>query len=320
MGTTTSTMENDDIESSIGRQLFGNNIYRDEEMHIPISPLQRTQNTSTGIHAPEELCLTIVDSAPDHHFQHINNDYFNYELEYVTVDTPNVHSCITNDSVKQEDLIKKHQILYKAALKDDWLMAESILKANPEAITAKITNNEETVLHVAAASRHSMFVDMLVKLMPSANDFKAFEAKNYEGETMLHAVAAAGFIGAARFMVDNNSKLTQIPDVHGWVPLVTAVYTANPLDEKSKKMVQYLCEVTRDEEPSPYSGDQGGALICITIASNLFDIALNLVQQHPNLATQTNEYKDSALQVMAGRPSLFLSGNKATTWERFLRS
>ncbi|KAI3965162.1 hypothetical protein MKX01_027653 [Papaver californicum] len=310
-------------KSSVGRQLVGNNIYREEEMHIPITPLQRTQNTSTGIHAPEELCLTIVDSAPDHHFQHINNDYKPVRPTdpptkisrgqclggpwippvYIIRDKP-LWLTTEYEKVKQEELIKKYQILYKAALKDDWLMAKRILKANPEAITAKITNNEETVLHVAAASRHSMFVDKL----------------NCEGETMLHAVAAAGFIGAARFMVDNNSKLTQIPDAYGWVPLVTAVYTANPLEEKSKKMVQYLCKVTRDEEPSPYSGDQGGALICITIARNLFDIALNLVQQHPNLATQTNESKDSALQVMAGRPSLFLSGNKATTWERFLRS
>ncbi|KAI3978542.1 hypothetical protein MKX01_015717 [Papaver californicum] len=343
MGTTTSSMEND-IESSVNK-LFGNNVYV-EGLPIPISPLERTENTSKAIHAPEEICLTIVDSSPDHHFQHINNDY-NYELEYMTVDTPKIqlqhNNNITNDDyscseymasdipveiIKDNDVtseengglttdhIKKYQVLYKAALKGDWLTAKRILKADSNAITAKITKNDETVLHVAAASRHSMFVGKLVKLMPSY----ALALKNCEGETMLHVVAAAGIIRAAKDMVNKNPNLTQIRDASGWVPLVTAVYNANPLEEKSKKMVHYLCSVTRDEEPSPYSGVAGGSLICITIASNLYDIALNLVQQYPSLATERNESGYSALEVMATRPSSFSSGSEATTWERFLRS
>lgn len=342
MGTTTSTMEND-IESSVIK-LFGNNVY-DEEMPIPISSLECMENKSTAaMHAPEEICLTIVDSSPDHHFLHINNEY-NYELDYMTVDTPKIqlqHNNVTNDDYNcteymasdipveiikdngvtseenggQTDHIKKYQLLYKAALKGDWLTAKRILKADSNAITAKITMNDETVLHVAAASRHSMFVEKLVKLVP----LDSLALKNSEGETMLHVVAAAGIIRAAKVMVTKNPNLTQMPDASGWVPLVTAVYTANPLEEKSKKMVHYLCSVTRDEEPSPYSGVAGGSLISITIASNLYDVALNLVQQYPSLATEKNESGYSALEVMAARPSSFTSGSEATTWERFLRS
>ncbi|KAI3930822.1 hypothetical protein MKX01_037268, partial [Papaver californicum] len=330
MRTTISSMEND-IESSVNK-LFGNNVYT------------RGDNTSKPIHAPEEICRTIVDSSPDYHFQHINNGY-NYELEYMPVDTPKIqlqhNNNITNgdyncseymaseipvEIIKDNDVTskwrhddgpcKKVPATVKAALKGDWLTAKRILKADSNAITAKITMNDETVLHVAAASRHSLFVEKLVKLMPS----DALTLKNCEGEIMLHVVAAAGIIRPAKVMVNKNPDLTQIRDASGWVPLVTAVYTANPLEEKSKKMVHYLCSVTRDEEPSPYSGVAGGSLICITIASNLYDIALNLVQQYPSLATEKNESGYSALEVMAARPSSFSSGSEATTWERFLRS
>ncbi|KAI3978541.1 hypothetical protein MKX01_015716 [Papaver californicum] len=367
MGATTSTLEND-IESSV-RKLFENNIY-EEGAPLPISSAAAFNGEyTTPIHAPEDIYLTVVDSSPDHHSQHIDIDY-NYNTEYLTVDSPQIQqNSIHNDNYNyseyikrdaptgiqqntdnndnyislehlknaesadgvqlndiyaydseengdQKDLVKKYQVLYKAALKGDWDRAKRIFKVDPSALTARITIGDETALHIAAASGHSMFVEKLVTLMPS----DALELKNCDGETTLHFVAAAGFIRAAKAMVTKNPNLTQMRDNNEWVPLVTAAYSANSSNERSKEMVKYLCSVTRDEEPSPYYGVSGGTLICISIASNLYDVALYLVQRFPNLATEKSEDGYCALEAMAERPSAFPSGNERTLWQQFLYS
>ncbi|RZC87732.1 hypothetical protein C5167_028186 [Papaver somniferum] len=428
MGATTSTLEND-IESSV-RKLFENNIY-EEGAPLPISSaaaFNREYTTST--HAPGDIYLTIVDSPPDRHIQHMDIDY-NYNSEYLTVDSPQIqHNNTNNDNYNyseyltrdatigiqhytdnndnyissehlkntdladevqlndiyaydsgkrnffhqtctghkassdvvskqpltyclgsrqkngdQKDLVKKYQVLYKAALKGDWDRAQRIFKVDPSALTASITVGNETALHIAAASGHSMFVEKLVALMPS----DALELKNCDGETTLHFVAAAGLIRAAKAMVTKNPNLTQMRDNNEWVPLVTAAYSANSSNERSKEMVKYLCSVTRDEEPSPYYGVSGGTLICICIATSrvqisdnvnkklyivhltkspldsglkflIVNVALYLVQRFPNLATEKSEDGYCALEAMAERPSAFPSGNERTLWQQFLYS
>ncbi|KAI3868503.1 hypothetical protein MKX03_035676 [Papaver bracteatum] len=286
-----------------------------------------------------------VDSPQIQH-NNTNNDNYNYS-EYLTRDatigiqhnTDNNDNYISSEHLKntdladevhlndiyaydpeengdQKDLVKKYQVLYKAALKGDWDRAKRIFKVDPSALTASITVGNETALHIAAASGHSMFVEKLVALMPS----DALELKNCDGETTLHFVAAAGLIRAAKAMVTKNPNLTQMRDNNEWVPLVTAAYSANSSNKRSKEMVKYLCSVTRDEEPSPYYGVSGGTLICICIASNLYDVALYLVQRFPNLATEKSEDGYCALEAMAERPSAFPSGNERTLWQQFLYS
>ncbi|KAI3926351.1 hypothetical protein MKW92_003239 [Papaver armeniacum] len=128
--------------------------------------------------------------------------------------------------------------------------------------------------------------------MPS----EALESKKGDGETALHVVASAGLTRVAKIR-DNGER----------VPLIIAVCSAISSDERIKEMVKYLCSVTRDEEPSPYSGVLGGGLICLTIDSGLYDIALYLIQRFPNLATEKNEDGYCALEMMAQHPSAFLA-------------
>ncbi|KAI3833963.1 hypothetical protein MKX03_035428 [Papaver bracteatum] len=98
--------------------------------------------------------------------------------------------------------------------------------------------------------------------MPS----EALESKKGDGETALHVVASAGLTRVAKIR-DNGER----------VPLITAVCSAYLSDERIKEMVKYLCSVTRDEEPSPYSGVSGGGLICLTIDSGLYVLDVKLV-------------------------------------------
>ncbi|KAI3911239.1 hypothetical protein MKW92_029612 [Papaver armeniacum] len=126
--------------------------------------------------------------------------------------------------------------------------------------------------------------------MPS----EALESKKGDGETALHVVASAGLTRVAKVMVNRNERI--------------------------KEMVKYLCSVTRDDEPSPYSGVSGGGLICLTIDSGLYDIALYLIQRFPNLATEKTEDGYCALDMMAQHPSAFPSGSKLTSWHCLISS
>ncbi|KAI3975116.1 hypothetical protein MKX01_031096 [Papaver californicum] len=281
MGATTSTLESD-IESAVTK-MFENNLYTGGSLSI-------SSERSTEIRlnqAPAEIYLTAIDS-PDHHIQHTNNDC-SYDIESLTVHSPsppriqhyNIIENITtsipvgihhnnkeyySEREERKDLIKEYQLLYKAALKGDWVRAKRILQVDPGAMTTRITVNQETALHIAAAAGHSTFAEKLVELMPS----EALESKKGDGETALHVVASAGLTRVAKVMVNKNPNLTQIRDSGERVPLVTALCSANSSDERIKEMVKYLCSVTRDEEPSPYSGVSGGGLICLTIDSGLY--------------------------------------------------
>ncbi|OVA15741.1 Ankyrin repeat [Macleaya cordata] len=168
------------------------------------------------------------------------------------------------------DHIKENLVLYKAALKGDWRKARVFLNDHPEAVTARITNKQETALHVAARSGHSMFVEKLVRLMPP--EALEYKDSSEDGYTALHLAAIAGITRAAKALVKANSDLTQIRDQKGWVPLSIAAYHAS--SDEHKEMVKYLLTVTRDESQdsweSPFRGTTGGNLILIITASSSY--------------------------------------------------
>ncbi|KAI3983098.1 hypothetical protein MKX01_035379 [Papaver californicum] len=119
-------------------------------------------------------------------------------------------------------------------------------------------------------------------------------------------------------MVEKHSKLTQIREHNGSVPLKVA---ADYVTDRQEEMVKYLLSVTRDEEPSPFSGPCGASLLCSLIDSNFYDIALCVVQRYPKLVIeQSKNTQVTALDMIAGRPFAFLSGCKLTLWERWIYS
>ncbi|XP_026398123.1 uncharacterized protein LOC113293892 [Papaver somniferum] len=119
-------------------------------------------------------------------------------------------------------------------------------------------------------------------------------------------------------MVDKHSKLTQISEKNGSVPLKVA---ADYVTDRQEEMVNYLWSVTTNEEPSPFSGPDGASLLCSLIDANLYDTALCVVQMYPSLATEESKNsKVRALDMIAGRPFTFLSGCKLTLWERWIYS
>ncbi|XP_004289303.1 PREDICTED: ankyrin repeat-containing protein At3g12360-like [Fragaria vesca subsp. vesca] len=196
--------------------------------------------------------------------------------------------------------------LHLAALKGDWNTALFILQSNPEAVRARITKGLETALHIAAGAKHTIFVEELVKWM-SPEDL---ELKNDVENTALFFAAVSGIKRIAQAMVEVNSRLPRIRGSNN----STALHRATLLGHR--EMVWYLYSKTK--RILTYQ-DRVGLLIA-AITADLYDVALDIVKQHPEMALARDENQETALHVMARKPSAYYSGSQLGFWERCILS
>ncbi|MCL7031225.1 hypothetical protein MKW94_007511, partial [Papaver nudicaule] len=214
------------------------------------------------------------------------------------------------------DLIRR---LYEAALKGDWKNVQDSIQL----FKAKGTFNSSvnvfgrTALHVAAGAGHSNFVKELVKNMSDA----ALIMKDTRNDnTALHFASLNAGIEAVTAIVEAGTtksiELTQIRNKLGWTPLLLcAAYITND----RKDVLQYLCNKTREDGNKEYpifSGKLGAQLVCNVTAAGLYDVAIKLVKDHPELATARDQNDCALLDVLARKSSDFPSGSQLGFWRR----
>ncbi|CAN6684843.1 unnamed protein product [Malus baccata var. baccata] len=197
--------------------------------------------------------------------------------------------------------------LHLAALNGDWIAANNFLVSNPEAVRAKITKGSETALHIAAGAKHTTFVQELVKwMMPSD-----LELKNDVGNTALYFAAVSGVKRIAEIMVDKNPRLPQIRGSKDSTPLHMATLLGH------REMVWYLYDKT---DTILKDSDRVGLLIA-AIAADLYDLALDIIQKHPDMAfARDDENRETALHVMARKHSAYYNGSQPGVLQRFVFS
>ncbi|KAL2458869.1 uncharacterized protein Fot_55432 [Forsythia ovata] len=149
-----------------------------------------------------------------------------------------------------------YQPLHLAAKEGDWKTAKRFIDSDNTALTAVISIQGMTALHVAASSSHSEFIENLVQLIPA----EALDARDERGCNALHYVAIGEAVNAAKALVDKNPTLPLSMESLGQTPLFFAAYWGAP--SKSKEMLWYLSTVTTNDFPSyPFTGPWSGALI-----------------------------------------------------------
>ncbi|XP_022721710.1 ankyrin repeat-containing protein At5g02620-like isoform X3 [Durio zibethinus] len=195
--------------------------------------------------------------------------------------------------------------LYQSALKGDWEKAKEFLNMHPGAANVRITKGWETALHIAVGARHIGFVEELVKLMSVAD----LERRNKYCNTALCIAAASGITRIAEVMVKKNKYLPGIRGNKGVTPLYIAALFGH------RDMVWYLYKVTAAEDLT--REDYIGLLIA-TITTDLFDVALCLIQHQPELAILRDSNGETALHVLARKPSAFVSKHEMGAWEKFI--
>ncbi|KAG7012389.1 hypothetical protein SDJN02_25141 [Cucurbita argyrosperma subsp. argyrosperma] len=171
--------------------------------------------------------------------------------------------------------------LHQAALKGDWKTAKSIFDIDSSAITMKITDADETALHIAVAAKHIHFVENLVDLTSSS----ALAATSGEGYTALAFAAASGVVRMAKVMVDKNSHLPNLHDLYIPTPVLMAI-----------------------------------KLLIATISSDYYDMALEILNKKLELARERLQNGDTALHVLARKPSMIGSNTKLSFWKTSINS
>ncbi|KAL7241698.1 hypothetical protein ACSBR1_014316 [Camellia fascicularis] len=196
--------------------------------------------------------------------------------------------------------------LYNAALEGVWEAANSIIKKHPTVVRARITEGWETALHIATTRKHIRFVKELVAKMTQSD----LEMTNKNGCTALCFAAVDGTVAIAKVMVDKNDKLPDICGNNGVNPLYMAALSGK------RDMVQFLYERTKVGD---WNWCEKVKLLTTCISTCLLDTALTLIDRYPTLTVAKDRNSETALHVLARKPSIFAARNQPGIWSSFIK-
>ncbi|XP_058187369.1 uncharacterized protein LOC131304233 isoform X1 [Rhododendron vialii] len=206
-----------------------------------------------------------------------------------------------------------YQTLYNAIENGDWKETKRLLDLHDNAVSARITSTGDTALHVAILAGHLGIAEKLVKVM-SVDDL---EITNEFGSTALSLAAISGCTKLAKAIVNKNPKSVTISSdqhIDGAIPVIVAsLYNR-------KDMVHYLYKVTPIDELSPERGHYGSTLLHCLISAEIYDVALELLEEYPKLGLTKDRFGKYTLRILAQKPSAFPSGTKLVFWRRWIYS
>ncbi|XP_074358973.1 uncharacterized protein LOC141698216 isoform X1 [Apium graveolens] len=184
---------------------------------------------------------------------------------------------------QKKDYLSKGRPLYKAAKNGNWSDAEEIFKIDPDAVRAYITEGLETSLHISALADKFEYVKKLAGLMKKDD----LAIKNRAGNTALCLAAVSGNVKIAQALIREHPELGQIRGGDKTLPIMVAANLGNGA------MVGYLYEYSK----AHWTEEEEDELLTECISSDLFDIALKMINNNPKLAVSHN-----ALEVLAAKP------------------
>ncbi|KAJ6413765.1 hypothetical protein OIU84_006551 [Salix udensis] len=212
------------------------------------------------------------------------------------------------DSHEIKDYIQ-YLPLYKAVDNGDREATMKFLEEHPDGLTARISADGDTALHVAVLAGHTEIVEELVGRLEQGE----LGIPNGNNATALNYAAIGGITRIAEELVAKNRGLLTVPNQKGQIPVVVASLYGH------KDMVRYLYSVSPKEELSPATNNKNGVMLLTTcIMDELYDIALDLLQHYPQLALDQDSDKDTALDMLANKPSAFPSGTQLAWWQQWI--
>ncbi|KAL1538466.1 hypothetical protein AAHA92_27211 [Salvia divinorum] len=196
--------------------------------------------------------------------------------------------------------------LHAAALKGDCAAAEEYFR-NEILIKTPITEGGEIALHIAAVEGHQDFVSKLLDVM----EIEDLATQNVKGCTALCFAAAAGHIKIAKLMLEKDQNLANIKGDGGVWPLYMAALQG--FDE----MAEYLFNRT---DITSWTTLEKVNLLTSAIDSELYDLAIKIVDGDKTLALAEDANGVTPLQVLARKPVAFSSDNGQGFWDNITRN
>ncbi|KAJ9557517.1 hypothetical protein OSB04_012131, partial [Centaurea solstitialis] len=221
-----------------------------------------------------------------------------HQINMVSTVSHNQPSQLPPSNLPSRDLLDRGEDfkaicipLYNALTTNDFKVAKVIIDKRPELVQFSITESCETVLHIAVVLRKScMFVQYLMSLMTKDD----LELSNGNGETSLCVVATTENVEIAKILVEKNDGLMDIPNSQGKVPLQVAALHGR------HDMVVYLYSISQKMTSQFWTHQNRSWVFEECVSYSLFDVALRMVTDLPELATN-----GSVLRLLAQKPYYF---------------
>ncbi|TXG71913.1 hypothetical protein EZV62_000492 [Acer yangbiense] len=191
--------------------------------------------------------------------------------------------------------------LHNAALKGDWEEAKRLLLTNHIynspliMLRTAISERYETALHVATGAKQIAFVLEIIELMEPED----LTLQDLSGNTAFYLAAATGTIEIAEAMLTRNSALLSIRGSWNMTPLYTAVLLGK----------MEMATLLYDRTIMYLLPDDKAYLFFQSILTDLYDMALKLLKNRPELAVFRDENNETALHVLARKPSSIFNSN-----------
>ncbi|KAI6668738.1 hypothetical protein NL676_007230 [Syzygium grande] len=169
--------------------------------------------------------------------------------------------------------------------------------------------------HCCKLHSRDQFLENMVKFLSPYPG--ALEMVDCDGRTALHNAVLCGRIRMVKALVGSNSKLTQLPDHEGRIPLGTAAREASI----HKDITWFLAKsTTEDELGRPFSSASAIDFILDLTYAGYHDITLYLVGRYPHLMTKksTKHEGKTILYSLAVLQSHFPSGTKLSVLEALI--
>ncbi|CAI0392192.1 unnamed protein product [Linum tenue] len=221
------------------------------------------------------------------------------------------------NSQRNDNNINNHQQqhylhLLKTVINGDWETAKSIFDSDPSALTARLSEWQETTLHVAVnTGRFLHFVRNLVDLLPETS----VRLTDGYGGSALHNAAIAGNTEAARILVAKAPSLLHLKNNNfGDAPIHSAARYGH------RETFEYLLSVTKEDvDPSPFAGQDGAKLLNLLVVGDFYGLAVEVLRRFPSLAREHDSFGRTAISTLAEKPLAFPSGTRIGHCQRFWR-
>ncbi|KAK1415643.1 hypothetical protein QVD17_31428 [Tagetes erecta] len=200
---------------------------------------------------------------------------------------------LPDPSENSEDHMNLVVPLYEATITGDWETAKLIFDKHPNLVVRSDLSKRTmgTTLHVAATTeetKHTLnFVRNLVNLMTK----KDLEVQNIRSNTAFWIACANGNLRMALIMLEKNPSLLKIRGIHDLFPLSVCAMTG------THKMVNWLYNNCENMTDGHWKDEDRSAMLLRCLERNFFDVALQIVKDHPQVAGNV-----SLLVVLAQKP------------------
>ncbi|KAK3175708.1 hypothetical protein Dsin_032595 [Dipteronia sinensis] len=199
---------------------------------------------------------------------------------------------------RTDDRNQYHHIAVKlqraAVLGKEKEVVKFLKEVGPSMLKWAITRGHETLLHVATGAKQTALVEMIIGHMEDGD----LMLQDRNGNTAFCFAAAVGATKIAEMMLQKNGSLATRRGSQNKTPLYMAVLFGK------RKMAEklYNNQILRDD----LTVDDKTDIFFKSIDTGLYDFALKLVKNNPDLARARTRYGEkTALHVLAPQPSAF---------------